>query len=227
MIRVVAVLLLFVVLFAVPAAAGVTEFDAEYVPEGPVVAGQEISLTKNIFVGERFSSSYTLEFTTDLNDCVWRIDLVVQNRTTQSWEFPYSQATVSGFTISTAERDTWLVTTLTGTPSVYDEGKEITLWKMRVMMTENAAKDTFVSVPVRVQSPPVPTAGPLPVTTLTPAATTVPQTPTTVPATTVVTATVTTMATTVPTTQPATPASSFCCGAGLAAVLGLALIRRR
>jgi len=223
-----ALLLCCAAFLAVSASAADTEFDADYTPQGPVVAGQELTVSQNIFVGERFWSGYTLEFDTDLTDPVWEIALVVQNRTTQTWELPYAHAVISGFTISTAERDTWLVTNLTGTPSKYDEGKEITLWQLKVKMENDAAKETFVSKPVRVEPAPVPTAGPLPST----AATTVPQTTvTTLPATTAATIPATTLptaATTVPTTPPATPQSSFGgCVSGLAACLGVLLLWRR
>ena len=222
------ILLCCAVLLAAPAAAADTEFAADYTPAGPVVTGQELTVSQNIFVGERFWSGYTLEFDTDLTDPVWHVALVVQNRTTQTWELPYAHATISGFTISTAERDTWLVTNLTGTPSPYDEGKEITLWQLKVKMENDATKETFISKPVKVEPAPVPTAGPLPST----AQTTAPQTtgtplpaPTTAatPAVTLPTATAT-----VPATPPATPQSSFGgCVSGLAVGLGLLLLWRR
>lgn len=201
-------------------------FAATYAPEGPVVAGQELIVSQNIFVGERFWSGYTLEFDTDLTDPVWEIDLVTENRTTQTWKFPYAHATISGFTISTADRDTWLVTRLTGTPAGYDTGKEITLWQMKVKMQGDATKETMGSAPVLVVSPPAPTAGPLPVT---PTATTV-----TIPATTTTTGAetptpVTTVPVTVETTAtpPATPQSTFgCCGLLLLFVAGALLLWR-
>ncbi|MCZ0860398.1 hypothetical protein O0S10_04030 [Methanocorpusculum sp. MG] len=221
-------LLLCCVLIAAPATAADTEFDADYTPAGPVVTGQELTVSQNIFVGERFRDSYTLEFDTDLTDPLWEIALVVQNRTTRTWELPYAHATISGFTISTAERETWLVTNLTGTPSQYDEGKEITLWQMKVKMANDATKETFISKPVKVTPAPVPTAGPLPSST----ATTAPQTTaTTLPATTLPTTpapSLPTAVTTVPTTPPATPQSSFGgCISCLAAGLGILLLWRR
>lgn len=211
MIRAILVVVFVCTLIAVPAAAVDTEFNALYLPEGQVVAGQEVTVFQNIFVGERFWNGYTLEFNTDLKNPVWRIALMVQNRTTQTWELPYEHATISGFTISTAERDTWLVTSLTGTPSPYDEGTEITLWQMKVKMANDATTETFIAKPVKVE--PAPTT----------AVTTVPETTiTTVPDTTK------TMTTAAPQTPPATPQSSFeGCVFGLAACLGVLLLWRR
>lgn len=209
---------------AAPAVAADTEFEADYTPAGPVVTGQELTVSQNIFVGERFWSGYTLEFDTDLTDPVWHVALVVQNRTTQTWELSYAHATISGFTISTAERDTWLLTNLIGTPSPYDTGKEITLWQLKVKMENGATKETFVAKPVKVEPAPVPTAGPLPST----AATTAPQTTgTTLPASTTAVTPAATL-TTATATAPTTPQSSFGgCVSCLAVGLGLLLFRRR
>ena len=68
-----------------------------------------------------------------------------KNRATQTCELPYAHATISGFTISTAERGTWFVTNLIGTPLPYDAGKEITLWQLKVKMENDATKETFVA----------------------------------------------------------------------------------
>ncbi|MDU9375614.1 hypothetical protein McpSp1_01910 [Methanocorpusculaceae archaeon Sp1] len=228
MIRSLVILLIAAALLAVPAAAGVTEFDADYLPAGPVIAGQEMTVYKEIFVGERFAPIYTLEFDTELSDPVWKIDLVVGGRVTQTWDFPYEHGTISGFTISTDDNDTKLTTTLTGTPASYDVGEEIILWQMRVMMANDVAKDTFVSKPVTVESKPAPTAATLPVTTVRTVETTVPHSVifTTVP-TTVPTTLVTEAPTAVPTTPPTTPASPFYFGAGLIAAMSLLLLWRR
>ena len=226
-------LLLLLLVCIVPAAdAADTTFDAEYTPAGPVIAGQELTISQNIFVGERFQDTYTLEFNTDLTDALWEIALVVENRTTRTWELPYTHATISGFTISTAERDTWLVTRLTGTPSPYDTGKDITLWQMKVMLTSDAAKDTFTANPIKVEQAPAPTAGPL-TATQTPATGT--QTPTpgqkpatehTTPQTTI--PVTTPPATTTPAQPPATPKTSFGgCGLCLLAAAGTLLLLRR
>ncbi|MDV0443695.1 hypothetical protein [Methanorbis rubei] len=227
MIRSLVILLIAAALLAVPAAAGVTEFDADYLPTGPVIAGQEMTVYKEIFVGERFSPIYTLEFDTELSDPVWKIDLVVSGRVTQTWDFPYEHGTISGFTISTDDNDTKLTTTLTGTPASYDVGQEIILWQMKVMMANGATKDTFVSTPVTVESKPAPTAATLPVTTVRTVETLPPHTFFTTVPTTVVTTVATEVPTTVPTTPPTTPASSFYFGAGLIAALSLLLLWRR
>lgn len=222
-------ILLCSVLIVVPVVAVDTEFNAVYTPDGPIVAGQKLVVTQDIFVGERFQDSYSLEFDTDLSNPVWRIALVVQNRTTQTWELPYKHATISGFTISTAERDTWLVTNLTGTPSKYDEGKEITLWQMKVKMANDATKERFISEPVKVEPASVlPTAGPLPTTVTVTATTTATIMPTTAATTIHPTTTLPTATTTVPTTPPATPQSSFGgCVFGLAACIGVLLLWHR
>ena len=104
-------------LLTIPVLAAETQIDPDYTPEGPVIAGQQLTLNQTIFVGERFNSGYTLELDTDLTSPRWEIALIVQNRTTRTWDIPYTHAQISGFTISTAEHDTWLAVTLTGTHS--------------------------------------------------------------------------------------------------------------
>ena len=180
-------------LLTIPALAAETQIDPDYTPEGPVIAGQQLTLNQTIFVGERFNSGYTLELDTDLTSPRWEIALIVQNRTTRTWDIPYTHAQISGFTISTAEHDTWLAVTLTGTPSQYDTGKKITLWQMKVKLANGGTKDTFTTKPVTVEPAPAPTAGPIKTPTPTP----LPTTPSpTAP---------TTEQTTKPTTQPSTP----------------------
>ena len=180
-------------LLTIPVLAAETQIDPDYTPEGPVIAGQQLTLNQTIFVGERFNSGYTLELDTDLTSPRWEIALIVQNRTTRTWDIPYTHAQISGFTISTAEHDTWLAVTLTGTPSQYDTGKKITLWQMKVKLANGGTKDTFTTKPVTVEPAPAPTAGPI--------KTTVPTTLPTTPSTTAPT----TEQTTKPTTQPSTP----------------------
>ena len=180
-------------LLTIPALAAETQIDPDYTPEGPVIAGQQLTLNQTIFVGERFHKDYTLELDTDLTSPRWEIALIVQNRTTRTWDIPYTHAQISGFTISTAEHDTWLAVTLTGTPSQYDTGKKITLWQMKVKLANGGTKDTFTTKPVTVEPAPAPTAGPI--------KTTVPTTLPTTPSTTAPT----TEQTTKPTTQPSTP----------------------
>ena len=144
-------------LLTIPALAAETQIDPDYTPEGPVIAGQQLTLNQTIFVGERFNSGYTLELDTDLTSPRWEIALIVQNRTTRTWDIPYTHAQISGFTISTAEHDTWLAVTLTGTPSQYDTGKKITLWQMKVKLANGGTKDTFTTKPVTVEPAPAPT----------------------------------------------------------------------
>lgn len=184
-------------LLTIPALAAETQIDPDYTPEGPVIAGQQLTLNQTIFVGERFNSGYTLELDTDLTSPRWEIALIVQNRTTRTWDIPYTHAQISGFTISTAEHDTWLAVTLTGTPSQYDTGKKITLWQMKVKLANGGTKDTFTTKPVTVEPAPAPTAGPI--------KTTVPTTLPTTPSTTASTTAPTTEPTTKPTTKPTTP----------------------
>ena len=184
-------------LLTIPALAAETQIDPDYTPEGPVIAGQQLTINQTIFVGERFNSGYTLELDTDLTSPRWEIALIVQNRTTRTWDIPYTHAQISGFTISTAEHDTWLAVTLTGTPSQYDTGKKITLWQMKVKLANGGTKDTFTTKPVTVEPAPAPTAGPI--------KTTAPTTLPTTPSTTAPTTTLTTEQTTKPTTQPSTP----------------------
>ena len=213
-------------LLTIPALAADTEIDPDYTPEGPVIAGQQLTINQTIFVGERFNSGYTLELDTDLTSPRWEIALIVQNnRTTRTWDIPYTHAQISGFTISTAEHDTWLAVTLTGTPSQYDTGKKITLWQMKVKLANGGTKDTFTTKPVTVEPAPAPTAGPI----KTPTPTTLPTTPSTTAPTTAPT----TEQTTKPTTQPATlpipetPRSPLLLSLlGIPAALGLPLLRR-
>ena len=184
-------------LLTIPVLAAETQIDPDYTPEGPVIAGQQLTLNQTIFVGERFNSGYTLELDTDLTSPRWEIALIVQNRTTRTWDIPYTHAQISGFTISTAEHDTWLAVTLTGTPAQYDTGKKITLWQMKVKLANGATKDTFTTKPVTVEPAPAPTAGPIKTPTPTPLSET--------PSPTAPTTTLTTEQTTKPTTQPSTP----------------------
>ena len=212
-------------LLTIPALAADTQIDPDYTPEGPVIAGQQLTINQTIFVGERFNSGYTLELDTDLTSPRWEIALIVQNRTTRTWDTPYTHAQISGFTISTAEHDTWLAVTLTGTPSQHDTGKKITLWQMKVKLANGGTKDTFTTKPVTVEPAPAPTAGPI--------KTTVPTTLPTTPSTTAPTTTPTTEQTTKPTTQPTplpipeTPQSPLLLSLiGIPAALTLTLLRR-
>ena len=221
-------------LLTIPALAADTEIDPDYIPEGPVIAGQQLTINQTIFVGERFNSGYTLELDTDLTSPRWEIALIVQNRTTRTWDIPYTHAQISGFTISTAEHDTWLAVTehdtwlavtLTGTPAQYDTGKKITLWQMKVKLANGATKDTFTTKPVTVEPAPAPTAGPI--------KTTVPTTLPATPSPTAPTTAPTTEQTTKPTTQPITlpvpetPQSPLLLSLiGIPAALTLTLLRR-
>lgn len=209
-------------LLTIPVLAAETQIDPDYTPEGPVIAGQQLTINQTIFVGERFNSGYTLELDTDLTSPRWEIALIVQNRTTRTWDIPYTHAQISGFTISTAEHDTWLAVTLTGTPSQYDIGKKITLWQMKVKLANGGTKDTFTTKPVTVEPAPAPTAGPI--------KTTVPTTLPTTPSTTASTTAPTTEPTTKPTTPlpvPETPQSPLLLSLiGIPAALTLTLLRR-
>lgn len=216
-------------LLTIPALAADTELDPDYTPEGPVIAGQQLTLNQTIFVGERFNSGYTLELDTDLTSPRWEIALIVQNRTTRTWDIPYTHAQISGFTISTAEHNTWLAVTLTGTPAQYDTGKKITLWQMKVKLTNGGTKDTFTTKPVTVEPAPAPTAGPIKTPTPTP----LPATPSPTAPTTAPTTVPTTEQTTQPTTQPTplpipeTPQSPLLLSLlGIPAALTLTLLRR-
>lgn len=71
MIRALLVLFLIGLAATSSGAAADETFTAAYTPEGQVIAGQELIVSQNIFVGERFWSGYTLEFDTDLTDLVW------------------------------------------------------------------------------------------------------------------------------------------------------------
>lgn len=209
-------------LLTIPALAAETQIDPDYTPEGPVIAGQQLTINQTIFVGERFHKDYTLELDTDLTSPRWEIALIVQNRTTRTWDIPYTHAQISGFTISTAEHDTWLAVTLTGTPSQYDTGKKITLWQMKVKLANGGTKDTFTTKPVTVEPAPAPTAGPI--------KTTVPTTLPTTPSTTAPTTEQTTKPTTQPSTPlpvPETPQSPLLLSLiGIPAALALPLLRR-
>ena len=216
-------------LLTIPALAAETQIDPDYTPEGPVIAGQQLTLNQTIFVGERFNSGYTLELDTDLTSPRWEIALIVQNRTTRTWDIPYTHAQISGFTISTAEHDTWLAVTLTGTPAQYDTGKKITLWQMKVKLANGGTKDTFTTKPVTVEPAPAPTAGPIKTTV----PTTLPATPSPTAPTTAPTTVPTTEQTTQPTTQPTplpipeTPQSPLLLSLlGIPAALTLTLLRR-
>lgn len=216
-------------LLTIPALAAETQIDPDYTPEGPVIAGQQLTLNQTIFVGERFNSGYTLELDTDLTSPRWEIALIVQNRTTRTWDIPYTHAQISGFTISTAEHNTWLAVTLTGTPAQYDTGKKITLWQMKVKLANGATKDTFTTKPVTVEPAPAPTAGPIKTPTPTP----LPATPSPTAPTTAPTTVPTTEQTTQPTTQPTplpipeTPQSPLLLSLlGIPAALTLTLLRR-
>ena len=46
-------------LLTIPVLAAETQIDPDYTPEGPVIAGQQLTLNQTIFVGERFNSGYT------------------------------------------------------------------------------------------------------------------------------------------------------------------------
>ena len=134
-----AALLLVILFFLIPGTAA-----------GMIPVGEPVTASETIFVGEWFDNDYTLEFDTGLTDAVWHMNLITQNRTTREWDFSYPHAEISGFTISVPEHDTWLEASVTGTPSVYDEGTEIILWKMQVKLANGGVRDTFSTAPVLV-----------------------------------------------------------------------------
>ena len=115
-----------------------------------VPTGEPVTVSETILVGEWFADDYTLTFDTALTDAVWQMKLTTQNRTTREWDFSYPHAEISGFTISVPEHDTWLEASVTGTPSVYDDGNQIILWKMQVKLAKGGIRDTFATDQVLV-----------------------------------------------------------------------------